>query len=475
MGCGEAEFIGVLFFLDKSAHLCFAMVGDEFHRKGAMMEIQIVGTKEKKRFDRMLGQYHYLGESRPAGDFLRQVAVEDGHWVGLLAWGSACYKLKDRDEWIGWSATLRAERQKLVVQNRRFLLPGKKGHHPNLASRILGAAVRSLPAQWEEAFGYRPLLAETFTDIEQFKGTCYKAAGWEPVGMSRGFSRHRADFYVANDRPKKLWLKALDPRAQELLSSSELASCYQAGGSSSAHGVLPFGSSDVESLREALGRVADPRGRNRRFRISAVLPIVAMALLSGHRQLAQIHRFGQRLTQAQRRQLGLPLKKGTKFYQSPSYKVYYNLLRQMNLDELAKVLSEWLAAHEGSLPSCLAMDGKMVRDTVGVLTMANHQSGSPHAMAPMSMKEGQGDRCEIKSAQRLIEGMDDLSGKLITSDALHCQKRTARSILERGGDYLVQVKDNQKTVRQCVEDATAQPSPFLSSATKVMAASSGVK
>ena len=41
-----------------------------------------------------------------------------------------------------------------------------------------------LPEQWQERFGYRPLLAESFTDPEAYAGTCYKASNWEPVGWS---------------------------------------------------------------------------------------------------------------------------------------------------------------------------------------------------------------------------------------------------------------------------------------------------
>jgi hypothetical protein len=141
------------------------------------------------------------------------VAILDGEWVGLLAWGSACYALKDRDQYIGWTPTLRAERQKLVVQNRRFLLLREKGEEPNLTSRILGASVQALPEQWLAYFGYVPLLAETFTDLEAFAGTSYKAAGWIPLGRTKGFSRHRADFFVPNDRPKKLWVKPLRKNA----------------------------------------------------------------------------------------------------------------------------------------------------------------------------------------------------------------------------------------------------------------------
>lgn len=145
---------------------------------GNALRIEVIQPEDQKRFDRLLGKYHYLGETRPVGDFLRQVAILDGQWVGLLAWGSACYALNDRDAYIGWTPTLRAERQKLIVQNRRFLLLGDKGEHPNLASRILGAAVKALPEQWQAYFDYVPLLAETFTDLESFHGTCYKGGDY---------------------------------------------------------------------------------------------------------------------------------------------------------------------------------------------------------------------------------------------------------------------------------------------------------
>jgi hypothetical protein len=104
------------------------------------------------------------------------VVEQDGKAVALLVWGPACYALKDRDLWISWSASQRLERLKLIVQNRRFLVLAKKGESPNLASQAMGAALRALPEQWHQHFGYRPLLAESFTDPEAYAGTCYKAS-----------------------------------------------------------------------------------------------------------------------------------------------------------------------------------------------------------------------------------------------------------------------------------------------------------
>ena len=71
------------------------------------------------------------------------------------------------------------------------------------------------------------------------------------------------------------------------------------------------------------------------------------------------------------------------------------------------------------------------------------------------------DDCEIKAAQRMIESHGDLSHTLTTADALHAQRRTAGSIVSRGGDFIVQAKDNQKTVHGLAVKLTSTSSPLL--------------
>src|SRR5258706_5295499 len=174
--------------------------------------VRLLREDEVQWFDGLLADHHYLGAGRPVGDYLRQVVEIDAQPVALLVWGPACYALKDRDLWISWSATQRLERLKLIVQNRRFLLLHAKGQSPNLASQAMGAALWGLAEQWNQRFGYRPLLAASFTDPEAYAGTCYKASNWEAVGQSAGYSRHRAAVYIPNERPKRLWLPAQTAR-----------------------------------------------------------------------------------------------------------------------------------------------------------------------------------------------------------------------------------------------------------------------
>jgi len=93
---------------------------------GNSLQIKTIQTKRDiARFTKLAKQFHYMGEGTPAGDTLRLVVLADGEWIALLLWGSACYRLKHRDEWIGWTDQQRAARQKLVVQNRRFVLLSK--------------------------------------------------------------------------------------------------------------------------------------------------------------------------------------------------------------------------------------------------------------------------------------------------------------------------------------------------------------
>jgi len=428
----------------------------------ADLEVGVASAEQISWFDQQLEQNHYLGAGQAVGDYLRQVVTLGREPVALLAWGPACYALKDRDLWIGWSACQRVQRLKLVVQNRRFLLLIPKGAAPNLASQVMAAALRVLRQQWEQAFGYRPLLAETFTDLEAYAGTCYKASNWEPVGFSAGYRRHRADFYVPNERPKRLWLRPLVPEARRQLRAVQVPEASRGGLVAGSTGQLPLQQPEVESLRQVFVQAPDPRASNTQYRTGAVLTIIALALLAGRREIAEIVRFATTLSQPQRRRLGLPRKKGTRaFYKVPGYDVFYQVLTRMDAEVFAALLTGWLGSRAGTLPAALALDGKMIRDHIGLLSLVQHEDGAPQAVAVYDQKEGT-ERCEQTAAVAALESLPALDGHMVTADPLHCQRKTARIIVEKGGDYLLQIKGNQKRLLQRAQKLDAlKDTPFL--------------
>jgi hypothetical protein len=428
--------------------------------KNGLLTVREAGKAETKRINDLLTEKHPQRAPKRVGHELRMVVEQGGEWVGVLLWTSGCQRLQDRDEWIGWTNAQRAQRLKLIVQLRRYLLLHELGTRPNLASEALAAAVRALPAMWSKRFGFEPSLLESFSDIEAHAGTCYRAAGWTAVGMSKGFAKHRGDLYRFHGRPKKLWVRPLSKHAVEGLRATHLPERYESGATASAHGQMPLGAEQMRSLAHALRATRDPRARNRRFPLGPLLCLIAMALLSGARDIAQIHRFGWRLRPPQRAALGFRRRRGTAVYPVPGYSVYRDVLKALDLEAFAEVLSAWLSANRGTLPTALALDGKMIRETIGVLSLVDVETGVPAALRIMTQKEGDGAHCEKTVARQLVQTMPDAQGALISGDALHTDKPMAQMAVENGADYLLQVKGNQPTIKARLAQRTAA-TPFL--------------
>ena len=391
---------------------------------------------------------HFLGSFKPVGHSLIHIIRENGEPVAVIQWAACAYHLKDREAWIGWNGLTCARRRNLVVNNVRFLVRGV-AQRPNLASKALAHSVKALAAHWREHFGYEPLLCETFTDIESHEGTCYKAAGWTPLGMTEGHSRQRADFYVPNDRPKKLWIKPLRSDARERLCAKTLAPEHAAGETIGKGAPLPITAKELQPLAKALRSVPDPRAKNRSYLIGPLLCLIALGLLCGGTNLSAIVRHAGRLTQTQLRFLGIRGRQhspGSKIwiYPVPGYEVFRDLLCRIDLDAFACILSDWLSAHRGALPSHLALDGKWVRGELGIIvTLCDIDSKVPVAIAATTAPGGE----QACSRELLSRESTLLIGSTVSADALYANPENARLIVqEKGGNYLLSVRDNQPTL-----------------------------
>jgi hypothetical protein len=212
-------------------------------------------------------------------------------------------------------------------------------------------------------------------------------------------------------------------------------------------------------------QLPDPRRRQaRRYLIGAVLTLIALGLLRGAVHLSTIVRTAQKLTQAQRKQLRLSYKKGTKFRSVPGYDVFREVLRRIDLELLAQRLTQWLQSHTGELPRTLAVDGKIIREHLGlIVALVDTEDGTPVALA--ANVEGKGH--ELKTTQKLLASPEvNLLGATVTADSLHCQDQSAHLITrEKGGDYLVQVRDNQPTLHALAQSQLATKLPLFRSPT----------
>lgn len=406
---------------------------------------------ERARFDQMLVAHHYLKSATLVGEHLRYVATHRGRWLALLAWAAPARHLRARDQWIGWSDEQRRRRLTLLVSNTRFLiLPDC--HLPNLASRAMKLCLARLTADWQAAWQHPVVLAESFVDPQLFRGTAYKVSGWVNPGATAGFTRHAADYYVAHDRPKQLWVRELTPRARRRLRAEKLPPAWAA-----VEARVPPRCRDstktLRALTEHLARVPDARSRHGlRYPLPGLLALIAAATFCGlSHGPTELAAFAATLSQAQLRALRFRPDPHTRRYTAPTETVFTRVLAALDNAALQAALLSWqeqLLGPPAPQDNVIAVDGKELRHAQGVQLVSAVTARGQRWLGTVRVASKSN---EIPAVPQLLNPLD-LRGKLVAADALHTQSDTARHIVqERGGDYLFTVKDNQPTLRQTVK------------------------
>jgi hypothetical protein len=173
---------------------------------GALKELRPVELQQVRRtgdeplFNSLMEQHHYLKYEQPVGEQLKYLAWAQGRPIACLAWSSAPRHLGSRDRYIGWNAEARRRNIRFIAYNTRFLiLPWVRV--PHLASHILGRMAAVLSDDWRRMYHHPVYFAETFIDPERFRGTCYRAANWQLLGLTTG--RGKNDQTNKPNRPIK--------------------------------------------------------------------------------------------------------------------------------------------------------------------------------------------------------------------------------------------------------------------------------
>jgi hypothetical protein len=414
--------------------------------------LELLEGSQRPRFDQLMSQVHYLKSAHLVGEQLRYVASYQGQWVGLMSWSAGAFKLKDREEWIGWSQRQKKRRLPLVVNNSRFLI--LEGFHvPNLASRLMRLCLQRLSQDWLNCYGHEVLVAESFVDGEQRLGTCYKASGWTLLGKTKGFARVRQDFYLAHERPKQLWMRELRPGARTLLRGRNLPEAM--GRLAAKHPPeCPQSPGQLQEMCRYFHTLQEWRKRKPPYALSSLVTVAVCALLCqvclGQRDLAA---FAADLTQEQMAALGWPRgsKRRRRQYRPPGETTFFRLLSRIDSRQLERALLQWQEQVLGKRDphgDQVAADGKELLNSQGMQIASAYSVRDGRWLGSEAVAEGSN---EIPAVQELLRRVD-LQGSLVTADAMNTQRETARIIVqERGGDYLLPVKGNQKGVCENVQ------------------------
>jgi hypothetical protein len=417
--------------------------------------VTVPDADQQRHLQKLLKKHHYLGSLKPVGERMFYAAVDGrGHWLAVLVFSAAAKHLKHRDQWIGWTRAQCDRRLSLVVNNSRFLiLP--RAHCPNLGSRVLRLTLDRLSADWKARYDHPVLVVETFVDPEQFNGTVYAAQGWQELGLTDGCGRHRRDYYVQHDKPKRLFVRELAKNARRSLQAEHLkpalASVEKKAGAHCYHKC-----SEIQALTEHFKGLPEYRGRVESYPVWSLVTLMLLAMLCdaprGQKDLAKLAR---RLTQYQRRALGIrPNPQG--FFPAPSQSTFSRLLAKLDGARLNQTLLEIQTQVRGQPPpdELIAIDGKEPNHGPGdaILSAVSVPSQFYLGSALVDTKTN-----EIPVARQLF-GQLDLAGRTVALDALHTQDHTARDlVLEHGAHYLFTVKNNQPTLRQNIEKRVPAP------------------
>jgi hypothetical protein len=480
------------------------------------LQVRLIAPHEQDAWNQLVVAHHYLKHADLVGAQLRYVAEYECRWLLLLGWSAAAFHLQAREAWLRWSQPQLRARRHFVAQNSRLVLLADRHQFPNLASRALALCTRRLSADWQAAYGHPIVVVESFVDRQLFHGTAYKAAGWTLLGPTAGFGRHAEDFYVRHDRPKQLWVRPLEPAGPAALRAPilppHLAPFEQ---QPAPRCTLP--AAQRTSLLERLPRLRDPRRPKGRWHPwPAVLGILALAKLAGvPGAQSEVADFADRLTQAQRRQLGCRREPVTGRYVVPAASTFFRALKAMDYLVLERVVVQW--QHDVLGPAdpneLIVLDGKEVANAQGqnLVTAVSVPSGRVYGLEPVRPKEPAPPRApsgaaapavrtapapssavpgaavppssspesaapaaapacappapkkenEIPAARRLLARLS-LAGRLVSLDALHTQHATAAQIvLGNGADYLLTLKANQEGLLEAAQ--TLLPGAFFPS------------
>ncbi len=208
--------------------------------------------------------------------------------------------------------------------------------------------------------------------------------------------------------------------------------------------------SDLEmaKLREQLGHLPEPRGGRRQLHpLPTVLTIALAATLAGARGYLAISEYAARLTQPQLKRLRAYFDRRQQRFVAPSEPTFRRVLQQVDPVALEQAFSAWVQA-SAPADEPLAIDGKTLK---GARRGDGRQT---HLLAALFPRQGtvlaqravEAKHNEIPALRELLDPLS-IEGRVVTADALHTQRETARFLVEeKGAHYLFTVKDNQKTL-----------------------------
>ena len=206
------------------------------------------------------------------------------------------------------------------------------------------------------------------------------------------------------------------------------------------------------SLMAFLADVPDPRDASgKRHPLVAMLAHACCAILCGCRGYAAISQWGRDQPIEFMHRLG--------YRRTPaSFGAFQALFSRLEAPALEAALARWaehlIGPRAADSLAAVALDGKSLRGSLSPHAAAVHLLAAldQHTGCVLRQVRVDGKTNEHKAALGLLKEMA-LSGRVVTGDAMFCQRDLSRQVVESGGHYLWKVDDNQPTLKEAIRSA----------------------
>lgn len=205
------------------------------------------------------------------------------------------------------------------------------------------------------------------------------------------------------------------------------------------------------SIRQHFAKLKDPRRPHRRLhRLQDIIVIALSAVIAGAQDWQEIATFGQKRRAWLQR--FLPLPNGI-----PSHDTFERVFDRLDPQAFQACFHAWVQAVQEVLSiKHVAIDGKTLRGSGSAKLGPLHLVSAWATAQRLSLGQVAVDAKsnEITAIPELLDLLD-VQGALVTIDAMGCQKAIAQKIRDRGGDYILTVKENQEHLHEDIQQTLA--------------------
>lgn len=210
----------------------------------------------------------------------------------------------------------------------------------------------------------------------------------------------------------------------------------------------------ISKLETYFGAVADPRAGNSTHRLGDLIVMMIAASLCGASTATEFSLFARERRQALSRLIDYDV--------APSHDTFSRLLRLLDPEAFGQAFAAFAAGFARACQEVVSLDGKALRrayekgfSASPPLTVSAFATQTRLCLAAVS--PGAEDN-EVEAALKVVE-LIDLADRMVTTDALHCHRRMADAITERGGQYLLALKGNRRHWVSCATQRLNQVTP----------------